>query len=570
MKKMKVIYCLIFLGGIMFVVFLHQTFLSASYISESEIQHAYIPHNSNVMIGVTMNELLHAELVKRIQSKTLYKNVIEKTTVEVNHEFPCDYCVKLDNGRVCLKAKDEKTAKWLIQQYIRQLADTEKDIDIHDLPPSIIDCENDTFGNFDFVYREPHFSPNLKHRFQPVSGANSVEEYWDLWGHNLYGELKKYDLINPVFIKGGPQQICFSEKMLFNNVTAYLNKRANSYGHDRLHTCRFMIMPLDNRTACDCPQCKEHNNTRTYATPAIIDFMDRLSEQFPDYTFYTAAYHSTKLPPKRLPKSKISGVLLSTCDLPKGVALDPRKAGERDFMKTAREWRNYTDTLFVWDYAANYNDYLTPLPVLYILKKNLDFFHNCGITGIFMQGSSYDYSPFDDVKTFVATSLMINGHLDVDHLCRRYYSQFYPVSAEILVDYYLSLEKTMEQRKIPFDIHGNLDTAIRSYFDTDDFLEFYQKLGLLLENENFDNDEKKQLEKLYTALSFTWLQIAFHQQTGSYDITNANGRTLNITPEILTVIKRLSQHNLHHFINYREKDGYLGKYLSYWEKYMNG
>jgi len=539
-KKLKIIHCLILWGGVVL---------------------------SNGMKSNPVNELLHDELAGRIECNTLYRDVIDNTIVEVDHAFPYDYCVELDSSRVRLKAKNEKTATWLIQQYIRYLADTENSIIIHDLPPSIIDFENESSGNFDFVYRDPHFSPNLKHRLQPVNGANTVEEYWDLWGHNLYNELNQYGLINPVFIKGRTQQICFSEQTLFNNVTVYFNKRARALGYDKLRTSRFVIMPLDNMTACDCPQCRRIGNTRTYATPAIIGFLDRLAEMFPDYTFYTGAYHSTKQPPKRMPKSKIDGVLLSSCDLPKGVALDPINAGERDFMQTAREWKKYTDTLFVWDYAANFNDYLTPLPVLYTLKKNLKFYRDCGITGIFLQGSGYDFSPFDDVKTFVATALMIDGRLDVDMLCRRYFAQFYPVSAELLADYYLSLEKTMEQREIPYDLHGSLDNAISSYFDTDDFLDFYQKLGLLLAKEKLDNDEKTRLEKLYTAFSFTWLQIAFHQQTGSYDIANTNEKTVVITPEIETVIKRLSQHNLHHFINYREKDGYLGKYMNYWIRY---
>ena len=522
--------------------------------------------NYGVMTNL-VNELLYDELAGRIDCATLYKNIIDNTTVEIDHALPYDYWVEQSNGRVCLKAKDEKTATWLIKQYIRYLADTEKSIVIHDLPPSIIDFKNEPYGNFDFIYRDPHFSPNLKERFQPISGANSVEEYWDLWGHNLHKELEKYKLLDHIFIKGRTQQICFSEKELFNNVSTYLDKREKSQYHDKLRTRRFVIMPLDNRTACDCPLCRKHGNTRTHATPAIIDFVDRLAEKYPDYTFYTAAYHSTTLPPKHHPKSGIGGVLLSSCDLPKGVALDPINAGEKDFMRTAREWKKYTDTLFVWDYAANFNDYLTPLPVLYTLKKNLKFFRDCGITGIFLQGSGEDFSPFDDLKTFVATALMINGRLDIDQLCRRYFAQYYPVSAEILTDYYLSLEKTMEQRKIPFDLHGNLGSAISSYFNRDDFLNFYRKLGLLLTKEKLDNDEKQRLERLYTALSFTWLQIAFHQQTGSYDITNTNGKTIRVTPEINTVMKQLSQHNLYGFVNYREKDGYLGNYLSYWKRY---
>ena len=517
--------------------------------------------------SVTMNELFLAELTGRIKCKILKEKKINNTTVEVDHNFAYDYCVEYDNEHVTLKTNNRETAIWLIKQYIRHLGDTLKNVDVHDLAPSIIDFENEPFGNFDFVYREPHFKPNLEDRFRPVSGANSVEEYWDLWGHNLYKELENSMLLNPVFIKGRTQQICFTENVLLNNVSIYIDKRANSFRSDMLRTGRFVIMPLDNMTACDCPQCRKLGNTRTHATPAIVDFLDRLADRFPEYNFYTAAYHSTMTPPRRKPKHRIGGVLVSSCDLPKGVELDLKNSHERDFLRTSLEWKKFTDTLFIWDYAANFNDFLTPLPILYVLKKNLNFFKDCGITGIFLQGSGYDYSPFDDVKTFAATALMIDNRLDVDDLCRRYFDQYYPVAAELLSDYYLSLEKTMEHRKIPYHLHGNVENVISSYFDTDVFFDFYRKLGLLLTEEKLNNDEKSRLERLYTALSFTWLQIAFYQQTGSCDITNTNGRTLGITPEIETVIKQLSQHNLYQIINYREKDGYLGKYLKYWQTY---
>jgi len=334
-----------------------------------------------------------------------------------------------------------------------------------------------------------------------------------------------------------------------------------------MHSGRFLIMPLDNMVACVCSKCSSIGNSGGYATPAVVDFLGRLANKFPGYAFYTAAYHSTAQPPKQPPKHPISGVIISASELYTGEF--DQQTRELEFLETASKWKNITDTLYVWDYATNFKDYLTPLPVLYELKKKLKFFRDCGITGIFLQGSSYDYSPFDDVKTYAATALMINGRLDVDMLCRHYFAQFYPVSAEILADYYLSLEKTMEQRKKPYRIDGSLGNAIDSYFIIDDFLEFYRKLGYLITDVQIANDEKKQLEKLYTALSFTWLQIAFHQQTGMYNIDNIRNRSLTVTPEIDIVIKRLSQYRRYKLINYREKDGYLGNYLKIWEKHSS-
>jgi len=369
--------------------------------------------------------------------------------------------------------------------------------------------------------------------------------------------------------KGRQQVICFSDETFFNNVVKYLENRSKT-----LRTGRFMIMPMDNMTACTCPKCRDLGNSAKYATPALMNMLDRLAEKFsnvetfPKYTFYTAAYHSTQLPPQTKPKYRTAGLILSTSELPKGVALDPKNVSVKDFMETIKAWENYTDDLFVWDYAANFNDYLTPLPILYVLKKNLKFFRDsCGISGVFLQGSSYDYSSFDDVKTFAATALMIDNRLNVDELCTRFFTQYYPVSAELLTNYYLSLEKAMEEQEQEYDMHGNMDNAIRSYFNVSNFLVFYQNLGTLLNEKKMEKNERKQLERLYSALSFTRLQIALYQQTRSYDLSKISEKALRLTPEIETSIRWLSKHSQYNFENYKERDGNLNRYLEFWNKY---
>ena len=572
MKTLKLVLSLVLVGSVTTVLTIYLvSYKAGKEVHFSDSSKTGISSNKGVLprkisdsgnlTNIYLTDLLQNELAKRTNCNTnRYKNI----TVELDNKYPYDYGVEQNKGRISLKMKVKKNAIWFIEQYIRYLSETDTCIDTENLPPMIIDLENEPFGNFDFVYREPHFSPNMEYRLQPVSGANSVEEYWDLWGHNLYDELKKYGLEKNIFMDGNPRQICFSKQALLDNVTEYLKKRAGSSSH-RLHSRRFLIMPLDDMTACECSKCRALGNSYRYATPAVSNFLDRLADRFPGYTFYTAAYHSTALPPVQHPKHRIGGVMIGASELYSEEFNQQKK--EIDFFETARRWKNYTDTLFVWDYAANFNDYLTPLPVLYSLKKNLKFFRNCGITGIFLQGSSYDYSPFDDIKTYVATALMINGRLDVDMLCRHYFTQFYPVSAKILADYYLSLEKTMEQRKKPYNLYGNLGNAIDTYFITDDFLEFYRKLGQFLKDDKIGASEKKRLEKLYTAISFTWLQIAFHQQTGSYDIKHTNGRPITITPEIDIVIKQLSQYRQLGIKNFKEKDGNLENYLKIWENY---
>ena len=489
--------------------------------------------------------------------------------VEVSPSFKHDYCVESSDAKVILKAKNDKIALWLTKQYIKELSHNDSRINADDLPPSIIDWEK-PYANFDFVYREPHFSPNLTHRYVPAIGANSTEEYWDLWGHNLYKELsgKKWDKSVYALQKGQIEtaQVCFSSDSFFRLISEYISQKEKN---KEIKTGRFVIMPKDTMIVCDCDRCKKLGNSANHATPSVYKLIEKLTEKFPKYSFYTVAYHNTlQPPPVSWQKNKINGILVSTSDLPKGIALNEQDEEVLKFKTTVNRWKFFTDTIYVWDYAANFSDFLTPLPILYTLKKNLEFFRKCGIKGVFLQGSSYEYSPFDDMKTYVATSLMINGQLDVDTLCRRYFSQYYPKSGKILADYYLSLEKSMDERKIPYDMHGSLDSTIVSYFNVNDFKAFYKKFDSLISVSEIG--EKERLEKLYTALSFTMSQILLHEQTGSYDITEFKGRTIHKNEDMEKAVKQLSKYDrFKDFTVYREKNGKLENYLNNWGKYLD-
>ena len=386
--------------------------------------------------------------------------------VEVSPSFEHDYSVESSGAKVILKAKNNKIALWLTKQYIKELSHSDSRINADDLPPSIIDWEK-PYANFDFDYREPHFSPNLTNRYVPASGANSTEEYWDLWGHNIFKELseKKWDKSVYALNNGkiDTAQVCFSSDSFFHLISEYLSEKETN---KEIKTGRFIIMPTDTMIVCSCDKCKKLGNSPNYATPSVYNLIEKLTKKFSKYSFYTVAYHTTSQPPPASrQQNKINGILVSTSDLPKGVVLNEQDEDVLIFKDIVDQWKFFTDTIYVWDYAANFSDFLTPLPILYTLKKNLEFFRKCGIKGVFLQGCSYEYSPFDDMKTYVATALMINGQLNVDTLCRRYFSQYYPKSGKILADYYLSLEKSMDERKIPYDMHGSLDSTIVSYFN---------------------------------------------------------------------------------------------------------
>ncbi len=486
-----------------------------------------------------------------------------KIKVEVNKKLGYDYCIEQSDEQLILKAKSESTMLWLIYQLISDLSATDDRIVANDLPPAIIEFKP-VCANFDFVYREPHFHPNLDIEYAPIIGTNEIEKDWGIWGHNLGSVLQKGSG-NYIYARQNGNvdinQFCFSSEELYRQLEEHIHDNFEEKGNT---THRFMIMPNDNTIACDCELCKDRGNTPGNATPAVSFLIKRLAQRFPNQIFFTSAYLTTKYPPKdRWPDN--TGIMISTIDLPKGVALENQKEID-PFLTTLANWRKATQNIYIWDYASNFDDYLTPIPVLYGLKKQLAFYKEHGVKGVFLNASGYDYTPFEDMKTYVAAALMMDCTLSVDDLCTKYFKRFYPKAGDVLSSYYLSLEKKLEKTNRPYNMYGGFKEAMKNYLDPADFVSFFNSIKSIIPTAG--EDEKEKLEKMYAALCYTRLQVAYYLRNGDYGYVKINDKELTLNPEIKPVLEKLSQYKDFGLKGYKEAGGEIGIYLNNWNRIL--
>ena len=514
-------------------------------------------------------EYLFQHLSKRTENKSIVilnnKQSLPKNHIniffELDNNLKADYQIKRLRNQLHICARDNQTALWFVYQLISSIAAEDDRFTANDLSPALTGFSENR-KKFDFTYREPHFAPNLEPDYAPVSGTNNIETDWGLWGHNLLTVIEEKDIENIYALVNGKRnklQFSFSSPELFGNICNYI---IENYGEGDEFSYRFMIMPEDNDLVCTCPSCTKLGNTRTNATPAVAGMLRKLAERFPKHQFFTTAYRTTFAPPTTtLPEN--AGVFLSSINLPKGIGLDTNQPTMRKFMKQMETWRGKTPNIYLWDYAANFDDYLTPIPVLLGLQKQFRFFREMEVKGIFLNASGYDYSPFDDVKTFVAGALMMDVDSDITELCRSFFQKKYPVSNQLLFDYYLSLEQNFASKNKPYDMYGGMRQNVRSYLDAEKFVCFYDALKATIPNTK--DEERAKLEKLFTALSFTRLQIAYINGTNQWGYATKNGNKITIKPETADYLKALENHvNYPDMCNYKESDGSLSGYIAEW------
>lgn len=500
-------------------------------------------------------------LQKEASGSKLPKGV-KNIHLSVDADLRNDYMIKHQSDRLYISVRNDQTAVWIIYQLIDNIAKEDDRFNAGDIPPAII---NFTSANvdFDFAYREPYFSPNLDPDYSLLIGTNHVENDWGIWGHGLSKTVQNKDNEQIYALAHGERnrhQFCFSSPDLLKALQEYI---IDNFGYGDKHSNYFVIMPNDNGVVCTCPDCLQTGNTENNASPAVADFVRRLSEKFPKHFFFTTSYRTTKtLPPYQLPEN--AGVLFSTVSLPKGVVPD-KQPQVKEFVRQLDSWKAKTTNIYLWDYAANFDDYLTPIPVLLSLQEQLKFFKRHGVKGIFLNASGYDYSPFDDVKTYVSAALMMNADADVESLVNLFFKRKYPHSHDLLSKYYMSLERQYFEKNKAYNIYGGIRETVRTYLNMDEFIHFYN--ALRTEKEKAPKDEREKLEKLYAALTFTRLQIAYIQGSDKWGYARRESDKMIVKEEISVMLDDLQQTT--HFSdlqNYKEFGGNIAAYITQWQK----
>ena len=480
--------------------------------------------------------------------------------VSLDSTLSKDYTFRLQENRLILEARNPSTMLWLLYQAIAWIAQTDDCIRASDLPPVLLDPVSGASGRFPFEYRGIYSPTNCDPEFMAVNASHNVDYDWGIWGHNLRKILAGINDESLYAYHDGmrdSRQFCFSSDLLYRRIEAYIMDNYGDGGHsaraDGTSGSRFCIMPDDNAVVCLCDQCRQVGNTRHNATPAVMTLLRRLAERFPAHLFFTASYLTTENPPTtRMPEN--GGVIVSAIDLPLQSGPDA-STSRRSFEEKVRAWSYVTTRIYVWDYMRNFDDYLTPFPVLGILGERLKLFRELGINGIFYNGSGYDYAFLDDMQTFVIASMLKLEAPDLSILVSAYLDRYYPHSAHLLRDYYLGLERRVADKQARLEYYGGINDAIDAYLDPHEFEIFRTKLDAIAKT--ISGEERRRLNRMLTALDFTALELMRVPDGTPYDAEKAGN-----------LLHDLEGHTAFpEMVNYKETGGTIDAYLNLWREY---
>ena len=445
-------------------------------------------------------------------------------TVAVDTLLRADFSVERGRRGVRLTARDGRRMLWLQYQLMKSLADEDPRIEASDLPPATVGLR-DTSGRFAFGFRGLYTPAAHDADRAGILASDDVETGWGLWGHQLGrvlagGPEAVYALVGGERYDG---QFCFSSEETYSRIEAYVT---DNFGEGDTASLRFVIAPADDDAICGCAACSAAGNTAKSATPAVVGLLTRLAGRFPHHKFFTLGYLSTlEPPPVAMPAN--AGVIVSAMDLP--FAADAfRSPRGKKFAGRLDRWRNVAGEVYVWDYIQNFDDYLTPFPVLERMAERLRFYRDRGVGGVFLNGSGCDYVPFDDMRTYVLSALMLDPGQSPEALMRRYFAENYPRSGELLAGFCADAERRAGASKRPLSLYGGIRSAEAEWLDAGAFVRFYEALEKVLPTTK--EAERRNLHRLLTALSYTRLEIARNHGADSYGFAVNKGGRLRVNP----------------------------------------
>lgn len=327
---------------------------------------------------------------------------------------------------------------------------------------------------------------------------------------------------------------------------------------------RFVISPDDTPYACTCATCTALGNTEKNATPAVTELILRLSQRFPKHTFFTTSYLTTQQVTDKQLLPNV-GVIVSAIDYPLRRT-DGKDEQDKKFAEQLDNWKKVTNNIYIWDYINNFDDYLTPFPILKIAQQRLQLFKQHGASGIFFNGSGYSYSSFDEMRTFVLSALLINPELPVDELIKSYFNQEYPVSKKWLYDYYTELENNAQSGK-RLGLYAGIRESEKGFLYPEKFIKFYDEMGDFVSEAK--GKERKKLHELQTALSFTRMELARDHGFDAYGYAKRNGKDIQPLPQAREWIAQLKEHKAFAGMEYYNESAYeIDYYIKEWEQYI--
>ena len=189
-----------------------------------------------------------------------------------------------------------------------------------------------------------------------------------------------------------------------------------------------------DQLGCQCERCKAIDDSEGTPMGSLLSFVNRIADDikddYPHVYVDTLAYRYTRKAPKTIvPRDN---VIIRLCSIECCFCHpldDPNCPHNVEFKKDIEEWAAICNNLYIWDYTTDFLCYLSPFPNFAVLQKNVKFFKDHHVIGMFEQGNYQSLSgEFGELRGYLLAKLLWNPDMTEE--------EYYALMDEFLRDYY--------------------------------------------------------------------------------------------------------------------------------------
>ena len=195
---------------------------------------------------------------------------------------------------------------------------------------------------------------------------------------------------------------------------------------------------------CECDKCKALEAKEGSASGPLIYFVNAvaadIAKEYPDFKIETLAYCYTRKPPLHVKAA--NNVIVRLCDIECSFNKPLTDSVNSAFTSDLVGWSKSASNLFVWDYVANFRNYLAPHPNLDVLAPNLRLYSQNKVIGVYEQGyGHYTLGEFETLRAWLMAHLLWNPAADEKTLRQEFLKGYYGPAAGYLSDYLDRVQK---------------------------------------------------------------------------------------------------------------------------------
>ena len=203
----------------------------------------------------------------------------------------------------------------------------------------------------------------------------------------------------------------------------------------------------DWRGYCTCEKCKAMMDEDGGAPSGPYlrfanDVAAAVEKEFPNVRIDTFAYQFTRrAPAKTRPRHNVVVRLCDIeCDFARPLA-EPLPPKEAKFAKDLADWRRVAGgNLFIWDYLANFQNYMMPHPNIGSIAPNIRLFAENGAVGVFEQGDAICAAgSFAALRHYVTSHLLWDPRDDEKRLFDEFMEGYYGKTAAPILKEFIAV-----------------------------------------------------------------------------------------------------------------------------------